>query len=165
MSSIEIELCYLPATEVLERFRSRSLSPVEYLETLIARAEQTEPSINAFAFTWFDQAMDQARAAEARYAAGSDDISVKAFLSELTLEINAGEQGALVPDLEAGNMLAKQLQYLAGALSAGIVLGARVPIALTSRADSKISRMASCAIAMLLAHHMRGRDIPWPKVS
>jgi phosphate acetyltransferase/phosphate butyryltransferase len=71
----------------------------------------------------------------------------------------------VVPDLEAGNMLAKQLQYLAGALSAGIVLGARVPIALTSRADSKISRMASCAIAMLLAHHMRGRDIPWPKVS
>ena len=71
----------------------------------------------------------------------------------------------IVPDMEAGNMLAKQLQYLAGALSAGIVLGARVPIALTSRADSKISRMASCAIAMLLAHHMRGRDIPWTKVS
>ena len=61
----------------------------------------------------------------------------------------------VVPDLESGNMLAKQLEYLAEAQSAGIVLGARVPIALTSRADKPISRMASCAIALLLAHHKR----------
>ena len=59
----------------------------------------------------------------------------------------------VVPDLEAGNMLVKQLQYLSGAHSAGIVLGARVPIALTSRADSAESRMASCAIAVLLRAH------------
>jgi phosphotransacetylase len=55
-----------------------------------------------------------------------------------------------VPDLEAGNMLAKQLSYLAGADSAGIVLGARVPIILTSRADSVASRLASIALARLL---------------
>lgn len=59
----------------------------------------------------------------------------------------------VVPDMEAGNMLVKQLQYLAGAKAAGIVLGARVPIALTSRADSAQSRMASCAIAVLMHAH------------
>jgi phosphotransacetylase/acyl dehydratase len=61
----------------------------------------------------------------------------------------------LVPGLEAGNMLAKQLQYLAGAESAGIVLGARVPIALTSRADSVRSRLASAAMVKLVAHAAR----------
>ncbi len=57
----------------------------------------------------------------------------------------------VVPDLEAGNMLAKQLEYLSEAQSAGIVLGARVPIALTSRADGPLARMASCAVALLYA--------------
>jgi phosphate acetyltransferase/phosphate butyryltransferase len=61
----------------------------------------------------------------------------------------------VVPDLESGNMLAKQLEYLAEAQGAGIVLGARVPIALTSRADRPLGRMASCALALLLAHHKR----------
>ncbi len=56
----------------------------------------------------------------------------------------------VVPDLESGNMLAKQLEYLAEAQAAGIVLGARVPIALTSRADKSLSRMVSCALALLL---------------
>jgi phosphotransacetylase len=57
----------------------------------------------------------------------------------------------VVPDLESGNMLAKQLQYLGGAASAGIVVGARVPIVLTSRADSRESRIASCAVALVAA--------------
>jgi phosphate acetyltransferase len=61
----------------------------------------------------------------------------------------------LVPDLEAGNILAKQLTFLANADSAGIVLGARVPIILTSRADSVRSRIASCGVAMLAAHARR----------
>ena len=61
----------------------------------------------------------------------------------------------LVPDLEAGNMLAKQLSFLAKADSAGLVLGARVPVILTSRADSVRSRIASCAVAMLTAHARR----------
>jgi phosphate acetyltransferase len=64
----------------------------------------------------------------------------------------AGHANVLVvPDLEAGNMLAKSLSFLAGAEAAGIVLGARVPIILTSRADSLISRLASCAVAVLVA--------------
>ena len=61
----------------------------------------------------------------------------------------------VVPDLEAGNMLAKNLTFLAKADAAGIVLGARVPIILTSRADSVRSRMASCAAAVLYAHARR----------
>jgi len=59
----------------------------------------------------------------------------------------------LVPDLEAGNMLAKQLIFLAGADAAGVVLGARVPIMLTSRADAERTRIASCAVAVLIARH------------
>ena len=61
----------------------------------------------------------------------------------------------VVPDLEAGNMLAKQLEYLAEAEVAGIVLGARVPIILTSRADKMLARLGSCAIALLLARHAK----------
>jgi phosphate acetyltransferase len=57
----------------------------------------------------------------------------------------------VVPDLEAGNMLAKSLSFLAKADAAGIVLGARVPIILTSRADSLVSRLASCAVAVMVA--------------
>jgi len=64
----------------------------------------------------------------------------------------------LVPDLEAGNMLAKQLQYLAGADAAGIVLGARVPIVLTSRADNVRTRLASAAVMKLVAHAKRTRE-------
>jgi phosphotransacetylase/acyl dehydratase len=69
----------------------------------------------------------------------------------------AGQADILVvPDLEAGNMLAKQLEYLADAQAAGIVLGARVPIMLTSRADSPLTHMASCALA-LRWHRAKGR--------
>jgi len=63
----------------------------------------------------------------------------------------------VVPDLESGNMLAKQLEYLAGASSCGVVLGARVPIALTSRADSASSRRASAALACLMARHLQAQ--------
>ncbi|HEY7658093.1 MAG TPA: phosphate acetyltransferase [Burkholderiales bacterium] len=68
----------------------------------------------------------------------------------------AGRANVLVaPDLEAGNMLAKSLTFLAGADAAGIVLGARVPIILTSRADSVLTRLASCAVAALVAKARR----------
>jgi len=68
----------------------------------------------------------------------------------------AGQARVLVvPDLEAGNMLAKSLTFLANADAAGIVLGARVPIILTSRADSQITRLASCAVASLVAEAQR----------
>jgi phosphate butyryltransferase len=83
----------------------------------------------------FDNAISPAAAAEkgiASKVAGQADI-------------------LLVPDLEAGNMLAKQLSFLAGADAAGVVLGARVPIILTSRADAERTRMASCAVAVLIA--------------
>ncbi|MDA4848334.1 bifunctional enoyl-CoA hydratase/phosphate acetyltransferase [Hoeflea poritis] len=72
----------------------------------------------------------------------------------------AGYADILVaPDLEAGNMIAKQLIYLAGAESAGIVLGARVPIILTSRADGTLSRVASCTLAQLYVHNKRRMNL------
>ncbi len=79
-------------------------------------------------------------------------ISAAAARTKQISSLVAGDADILlVPDLEAGNMLAKQLAYLAGAAAAGIVLGARVPIVLTSRSDDILARVASCAIAVLLA--------------
>lgn len=69
-------------------------------------------------------------------------------------EVAGRAQVLLVPDLEAGNMLAKNLTFLGGADAAGIVMGARVPIILTSRADSRRSRLASCAVAVLYTQHL-----------
>jgi phosphotransacetylase len=84
-------------------------------------------------------------------AISKEAATVKGIASEV-----AGDPDILlVPDLEAGNMLAKQLTFLAKADSAGVVLGARVPIILTSRADSVRSRIASCAVATLAAHARR----------
>ncbi len=76
----------------------------------------------------------------------------------------AGDADILVaPDLEAGNILAKQLTFLANADAAGLVLGARVPIILTSRADNVRTRMASCGVALLVAHTRRsGRNSGTP---
>jgi phosphate acetyltransferase len=72
----------------------------------------------------------------------------------------AGRANVLVvPDLEAGNMLAKSLTFLAGADAAGIVVGAKAPIILTSRADSRVARLASCAVASLLAEARRTRTL------
>jgi len=73
--------------------------------------------------------------------------------------IVAGEADILaVPDLESGNMLAKQLEYFAGASGAGLVLGARVPIALTSRADSARTRVASSLLCLLVANAKRTKN-------
>jgi phosphotransacetylase len=84
-------------------------------------------------------------------AISKEAAAIKGIRSEV-----AGDADILVvPDLEAGNMLAKQLSFLANADAAGIVLGARVPIMLTSRADTVRARMASCAVAVLLAHARR----------
>jgi phosphotransacetylase len=69
----------------------------------------------------------------------------------------------LLPDLEAGNMVAKQLQYLAGADAAGIVLGARVPLVLTSRADSVRTRLASTAVMALVAQARRQQPTLLPR--
>jgi phosphotransacetylase len=84
-------------------------------------------------------------------AISSDAAKTKGIKSEV-----AGDPDILLaPDLEAGNILAKQLSFLANADSAGMVLGARVPVILTSRADSVRSRIASCAVAKLVAHARR----------
>ncbi len=78
-----------------------------------------------------------------------------ARVKEIQSKVAGDPDILLVPDLEAGNMLAKQLSFLANADSAGLVLGARVPIILTSRADSVRSKIASVAVAVLTAHARR----------
>jgi phosphate acetyltransferase len=86
-------------------------------------------------------------------------ISPEAARIKGITSVVAGQAEILVvPDLEAGNMLAKNLSFLARADAAGIVLGARVPIILTSRADNVRTRLASCAVAMLLAHSQRTKQ-------
>ena len=83
-------------------------------------------------------------------------VSIAAARTKGIVSEVAGQADILVvPDLESGNMLAKQVMFMGDAASAGIVLGARVPVVLTSRADSRESRMASCAIALMLAHRYR----------
>jgi phosphate acetyltransferase len=83
-------------------------------------------------------------------------ISLKAATIKHIDSKVAGRANVLVvPDLEAGNMLAKSLSFLAGAEAAGVVLGARVPIVLTSRADSQGARLVSCAAALLLVQARR----------
>lgn len=85
-----------------------------------------------------------------------NSVSVAAAaLKGITSEVAGQADILVVPDLESGNILAKQLIYMGDAASAGIVLGAKVPVVLTSRADSRESRINSCAIALLLAHHYR----------
>lgn len=84
-------------------------------------------------------------------------VSVEAAKTKGIRSEVAGRAEVLVaPDLEAGNILAKQLEYMGDAQAAGVVLGARVPIALTSRADDELSRMASCALCLQLYHWQRG---------
>lgn len=79
-------------------------------------------------------------------------ISAKAAKTKGIVSPVAGSPDILlVPDLEAGNMVAKQLEYLANAISAGIVLGAKVPVVLTSRSDGAEGRVASCALALIFA--------------
>ncbi|HKI15370.1 MAG TPA: bifunctional enoyl-CoA hydratase/phosphate acetyltransferase, partial [Roseiarcus sp.] len=85
-------------------------------------------------------------------------VSLEAARTKGIVSPVAGQANILVvPDLEAGNMLAKQLTYFAEAEMAGIVLGTRVPIMLTSRADNTLARLGSCAIALILARHRETR--------
>jgi len=84
-------------------------------------------------------------------AINEESATIKHIISPVAGRANV----LVVPDLEAGNMLAKSLSFLADADAAGIVLGARVPIILTSRADSVIARLASCAVASLLVEARR----------
>ncbi|MFN9156112.1 MAG: phosphate acyltransferase, partial [bacterium] len=80
-------------------------------------------------------------------ALSADAAGIKAIVSPVS-----GRPDILVaPDIEAGNMMYKQLVFFSGAFAAGLVLGARVPVILTSRADGRSSRLASCAVARLAA--------------
>lgn len=87
-------------------------------------------------------------------------ISIESAATKAIVSTVAGRADVLIaPNIEAGNMMAKQLAYLANAQSAGLVMGARVPIILTSRADGQLSRLASCAAAILVAQHQRLKPV------
>mgnify|MGYP003740032433 FL=1 len=87
-------------------------------------------------------------------------ISAEAAKTKGIFSPVAGDPDILVvPDLISGNILAKQLEYLAGAMGSGVVLGARVPIALTSRADGATARLCSAALAVLLAHSYKVKPL------
>ena len=88
-------------------------------------------------------------------AISPDAAAIKHIVSPVAGRANV----LIVPDLEAGNMLAKSLSFLAGADAAGIVLGTRVPIILTSRADLLLTRLASCAVAVLVAAARRAQEM------
>jgi phosphate acetyltransferase len=92
-------------------------------------------------------------------AINPEAASIKHIVSPVAGRANV----LIVPDLEAGNMLAKSLSFLAGADAAGIVLGTRVPIILTSRADSLLTRLASCAVAVLVAAARRAQEVAQAK--
>ena len=68
MASADLELCYLTASEALERFKARTLSPVELLDAQIARTQAINPKLNAITYDYFDRAREQAQKAEAKYA-------------------------------------------------------------------------------------------------
>lgn len=88
-------------------------------------------------------------------------VSTKAAsIKHLNSPVTGQADILVVPDLESGNMLAKQLEYLGGAQLAGIVLGARVPVILTSRADSAETRLTSCAVAVLLHYDTHPLERP-----
>ena len=87
-------------------------------------------------------------------AISSDAARIKNIKSKVAGDVDL----LMVPNLEAGNILFKELQYLAGALAAGVVVGAKVPIVLTSRADGELARMASCALGVLLAKPPQVRE-------
>ena len=67
---IDLDLCYMPAHEALRQFKAKTLSPVELMQATIARAESLKDTVNALTYTHFDEAMDLARKAEAKYAKG-----------------------------------------------------------------------------------------------
>ena len=72
MTSPDLDLCYMTASEAIAKFTAKELSPVDLVEAVIARSEQVNPKVNAYTYTFFDRAREQAKAAEARYAKGGE---------------------------------------------------------------------------------------------
>jgi phosphate acetyltransferase len=139
---------------------ARALSPMEVRVAILSAMETVNPKVPSTI-----EAAALCKMADRGQITGAILDGPLALDNAISLEsvkikrINspvAGRANVLVvPDLEAGNMLAKSLSFLANADAAGIVLGARVPIILTSRADSVTTRLASCAVAALVAAERR----------
>ena len=120
------ELCYLSATDALRMFNSRELSPVELMQALIDRAEEQEPVINAFSDTFYDEALEQARAAESRYSRGEpsgalDGLAV-AIKDEVDVKGQRNTEGSLVHE---NRVAAKDAVLVARLRAAGAIFHAR----------------------------------------
>ena len=119
------ELCYLPAVEALARFRAKELSPVELLQALISRAGEVEPKINAFTYTYYDEALEAARKAEQRYAQGDprplEGIPV-AIKDESYIEGKVTSNGSLLMQDNMAQYTSPIVQRL---LDAGAIVHAR----------------------------------------
>ncbi len=122
----DTELCYLSATEALKRFADKSLSPVELMQATIARAEAVEPKINAFTFKHYEEALEEARAAEARWAKGEpigalDGLPV-AIKDESSIKNRPTSNGSLIMKDFIGDHTSPQNQRI---LDAGGIVHAR----------------------------------------
>jgi Asp-tRNA(Asn)/Glu-tRNA(Gln) amidotransferase A subunit family amidase len=119
-------LHYLTATAALEMFRRRELSPLELMEAIIARSEVCEPDLNAFSHTFFEQALDAARASEARYARGEPCGALDGLPLGMKDEIEVAGQPVTEGSLLYENRIAKEDAVLAGRLrNAGAIFHAR----------------------------------------
>ena len=140
------------SNSVLEPVTSAMLHGVPDITAHFSRFRVTEIALDAAALTVMAARGQITGALVDGPLAFDNAISPEAVATKGIVSQVAGEADILlVPDLEAGNMLAKQLIYFAGATAAGLVLGARVPIVLTSRADPLSARIASAALAKLVA--------------
>ena len=121
----DAKVCYLSAGEALARFRSRTLSPVEQMEAVVARCEAVNPRLNTFTYTFFERALDQARAAEARYAKGEARALEGLPLTVKDFHAVAGEVTTLASKIFEHNEPKRTAPTVASLLDAGAIMHCR----------------------------------------
>jgi Asp-tRNA(Asn)/Glu-tRNA(Gln) amidotransferase A subunit family amidase len=119
------ELCYLTAGEALARFRAKTLSPVELMDAVVARCEAINPKLNAFTYTFFERARDEARAAEARYGRGEARALEGLPLTVKDFHPVAGEITTLGSKIFEHNVPERTAPTVARLLDAGAIMHCR----------------------------------------
>ena len=120
------DLCYLTATEAIAKFKSRALSPVELMSAVIARSEAVEPKVNAYTYTFYERAMEQAREAEARYASGAETRALEGVPIVIKdFHPVAGEITTFGSRMFADHVPTRSAPTVARLLDAGAIMHAR----------------------------------------
>ena len=120
------DLCYLTATEAIAKFKSRALSPVELVSAVIARSEAVEPKVNAYTYTFYERAMEQAREAEARYASGAETRALEGVPIVIKdFHPVAGEITTFGSRMFADHVPTRSAPTVARLLDAGAIMHAR----------------------------------------